>query len=334
MKQIGNSTMSDGRAEGSTSGVFVHDKGLCESSTVGEGTRIWAFAHVLDGARIGRDCNICDHVFIEGDVEIGDSATIKCGVQLWDGLRVGDRVFIGPNATFTNDRFPRSKQYPPTYLQTVIEDDASIGANATILPGLRIGRGAMVGAGAVVTRNVPPHAVVVGNPAVIIGYNETRGGTPQSAELSTPLVGLGTKIGSRQDLMGGAYLERIPNYADMRGRLSPLELGKGLPFRPERIFLVYDVPSHHVRGEHAHIKCAQFLVAANRGVSVVLDDGTDRTEVRLADPSVGLYLPPKVWGIQYKFEPGTVLMVIASDPYDPADYIRDYDSFLQRIGQP
>lgn len=230
--------------------------------------------------------------------------------------------------------FPRSKQYPETYLRTVIEDDASIGANATILPGLRIGRAAMVGAGAVVTRNVPPHARVVGNPAVIIGYNETRGaGRAVLADMESPAANLGAKIGSRLDLTGGAFLERLPNFTDMRGNLTPLEMGQGLPFRPERIFLVYDVPSHHVRGEHAHIRCEQFLVAASRALSIVIDNGKERMEVRLSDPSVGLYLPPKVWGVQYKFEPGTVLMVLASDPYDPADYIRDYDSFLGHIGQ-
>jgi UDP-2-acetamido-3-amino-2,3-dideoxy-glucuronate N-acetyltransferase len=148
-----------------TTGVLIHPAGLCESTHVGSGTRVWAFAHVLPGATIGRDCNICDGVFIENDVIVGDRVTIKCGVQLWDGLRVEDDVFIGPNATFTNDRFPRIGTRPEQFPQTVIRRGASIGANATILPGLEIGRGAMVGAGAVVTRDVAPHTLVVGNPA-------------------------------------------------------------------------------------------------------------------------------------------------------------------------
>ncbi|MDE1961666.1 MAG: N-acetyltransferase, partial [Xanthomonadaceae bacterium] len=116
--------------------TFVHELGRCESTQVGDGTRIWAYAHVLPGARVGRECNICDHVFIENDVIIGDRVTVKCGVQLWDGLRIEDDVFIGPNATFTNDRFPRSKQYPEKFAITHVERGASIGANATILPGL------------------------------------------------------------------------------------------------------------------------------------------------------------------------------------------------------
>ena len=148
---------------------FIHEKALCESSHIGERTRIWAFAHVLPGARIGSDCNICDGVFIENDVRVGDRVTVKCGVQLWDGVELDDDVFVGPNATFTNDRFPRSRQHQSAPLRTRVESGASIGANATILPGLTIGRHAMVGAGAVVTRDVPAGAVVVGNPARVIG---------------------------------------------------------------------------------------------------------------------------------------------------------------------
>jgi UDP-2-acetamido-3-amino-2,3-dideoxy-glucuronate N-acetyltransferase len=164
------------RAEEGVAAVnfFVHPQGICESSEVGEGTRIWAFAHVLAGARIGADCNVGDHVFIENDVIIGDRVTVKNGVQLWDGLRVGDDVCIGPNATFTNDPFPRSKAYEHDIAVTRVEDGASIGANATILPGLTIGSRAMVGAGSVVTHDVPADTIVVGNPARVVGNVGTR----------------------------------------------------------------------------------------------------------------------------------------------------------------
>jgi UDP-2-acetamido-3-amino-2,3-dideoxy-glucuronate N-acetyltransferase len=151
---------------------FVHPQGLCETKTVGKNTRIWAFTHVLPGAKIGSDCNICDHVFIENYVTVGNRVTVKCGVQLWDGIIVEDDVFIGPNATFTNDIFPRSKVYPEKFKITKVEKNASIGANATILPGITIGKNAMVGAGSVVVKSVPANAVVVGNPAKIIGYVE------------------------------------------------------------------------------------------------------------------------------------------------------------------
>ncbi len=149
---------------------FRHPAALVESARIGRGTRIWAFAHVLPGATIGEDCNICDHTFIENDVVVGDRVTIKCGVQLWDGVRLEDDVFVGPNATFTNDRMPRSKQRPPALLQTFVRKGASIGANATILPGIEIGAGAMVAAGAVVTKDVPPRALVMGNPARVRRY--------------------------------------------------------------------------------------------------------------------------------------------------------------------
>lgn len=147
-----------------TINYFKHSHALVESDKIGDNTRIWAFVHILPAARIGAECNICDHVFIENNVIIGDRVTIKSGVQLWDGMRIEDNVFIGPNATFTNDRFPRSTQ-EFTVLETRIKRGASIGANATILPGITIGENAMVGAGAVVTQDVPDNVLVVGNPA-------------------------------------------------------------------------------------------------------------------------------------------------------------------------
>lgn len=146
---------------------YVHPKALVESANIGSGTRIWAFAHILPGARIGRDCNFCDGVFVENDVVVGDRVTVKCGVQLWDGVRLEDDVFIGPNATFTNDILPRSKQ-PFDLKYTIVKRGASIGANATILPGITIGENAMVGAGSVVTRDVPSNTLVVGNPACVV----------------------------------------------------------------------------------------------------------------------------------------------------------------------
>lgn len=151
---------------------YTHPQSLCESKDIGKNTRIWAFAHILPQAKIGEDCNICDHVFIENDVKIGDRVTVKCGVQLWDGTVVENDVFIGPNATFTNDIFPRSKIYPDVFLKTIVKKGASIGANATILPGLTIGENAMVGAGSVVTKSVPDNAIVIGNPARVTGYIE------------------------------------------------------------------------------------------------------------------------------------------------------------------
>lgn len=147
---------------------FIHPLADVAECKIGAGTKIWQFVVVLAGAEIGKNCNICAHTLIEGDVVIGDNVTIKSGVQIWDGTRIADNVFIGPNATFTNDLFPRSKQYPDAFSGITISKNASIGANATLLPGINIGRNSMVGAGSIVTRDVPDNAVVAGNPAKII----------------------------------------------------------------------------------------------------------------------------------------------------------------------
>ncbi|HZP67912.1 MAG TPA: WxcM-like domain-containing protein [Rudaea sp.] len=303
--------------------VFVHELGRCESAHVGAGTRVWAYAHVLPGAKIGADCNICDHVFIENDVVVGDRVTVKCGVQLWDGLRIEDDVFIGPNATFTNDRFPRSKRYPEKFLATHVESGASIGANATILPGLRIGRHAMVGAGAVVTRSVPPHAIVVGNPARIVGYVD---GAPQRAEPES--VAFPAEPGAVPTAVAGVTLHRLKHVKDLRGSLSVGEFARDIPFAVKRYFLVYEVPSAETRGEHAHRACHQFLMCVHGRCAVVADDGARRQEFVLDRPDLGVHLPPLVWGTQYKYTPDAVLLVFASEHYDAADYVRSYDEFL------
>lgn len=305
-------------------GVFIHPQAICESTSIGNGTRVWAFAHVLPRAVIGADCNVCDQVFIENDVVIGDRVTIKSGVQLWDGLRIADDVFIGPNATFSNDKYPRSKQYQAKVEQTHIERGASIGAGAVILPGLRVGSKAMVGAGAVVTHNVPARAIVSGNPARIVGYVDTK---PQS---KAPVAATDTAVQPAVEptSVRGVTRHRMTRVQDLRGTLSAGEFGDQIPFAPKRYFIVFDVPGKDVRGEHAHRKCHQFLVCIRGSVTVVVDDGTKSEEVQLKEPEHGLYLPPLTWAVQFKYSADAMLLVFASDHYDPADYIRDYDEFL------
>lgn len=144
---------------------FIHPLSDVQSGRIGEGTKIWQFCVILPQATIGRDCNVCSHCFIENDVIIGDRVTVKSGVQLWDGLRIEDDVFIGPNVSFANDKYPKSKHYPKKFLQTVVKQGASIGAGSTILPGVIIGKHAMVAAGAVVTHDVPEGVLVQGIPA-------------------------------------------------------------------------------------------------------------------------------------------------------------------------
>ena len=309
---------------------FKHQHALCETTRVGPRTRIWAFAHVLPGATLGADCNICDGVFIENDVVIGDRVTIKSGVQLWDGVAVEDDVFIGPNATFTNDHNPRSKAYLERFLRTIVRQGASIGANATILPGLEIGAGAMVGAGAVVTRSVPPHAIVVGNPARITGYVGAEAAEGEAFSHQPT----GNILRAIPAEVSGVQIFHFPWVKDLRGDLMVAEFERCFPFRPKRYFLVFGVPSREVRGEHAHKVCHQLLVCVHGSCNVVVDNGTTRREFILESPTVGIYVPPMIWSTQYKYSADAVLAVFASEPYDPADYIRDYQAFLRQVGIP
>ena len=148
---------------------MIHPSADVQSKNIGEGTFVWQFAIVLPGAVVGKNCNINCHTFIENDVKIGDRVTIKSGVFVWDGIQIEDDVFVGPNATFVNDKFPKSKVYPETFQQIKICKGASIGPNATILGGVTIGEKALIGAGSVVTKDVPAFALVYGNPAKIMG---------------------------------------------------------------------------------------------------------------------------------------------------------------------
>lgn len=302
--------------------VFIHPQALCESTSIGENTRIWAFAHILPQAQIGTECNICDHVFIENEVVVGNRVTVKCGVQLWDGIFIEDDVFIGPNVTFTNDLFPRSKVYPSVFTQTIIEKGASIGANATILPGLVIGRNSMIGAGAVVTRSVPSNTIVVGNPAKIVGYVDDK-------NLSNEPVQKNIKL----SLVKNVALYSLNIVPDMRGNLSAGEFGQQIPFIPRRYFIIYDVPTDQIRGEHAHHKCHQFLIAIRGSVCVKVDDGAHQEEFLLNTKAKGLYIPPMVWGVQHSYSNDAMLLVFASDHYDAKDYIRNYDKFLLTVSE-
>jgi hypothetical protein len=185
----------------------------------------------------------------------------------------------------------------------------------------------MVGAGSVVTKDVPPFAVVVGNPARIIRYVQSDG-----VNLAGPI----TSVSSNSPLIGGvsvtgAKLYELPLVDDMRGTLVFGEHSKLLPFIPKRFFLVFDVPSKEVRGEHAHRACHQFLVCIKGGCSVVLDDGVNRAEVELNRPNLGLHICPMVWATEYKYSSDAVLLVLASDVYEPEDYIRDYSQFIREL---
>ena len=305
--------------------ISIHHSAICESQSIGGGTRIWAFTHILPGARIGTDCNICDFVFVENDVQIGDRVTIKSGVQLWDGVRIEDDVFVGPNVSFTNDKFPRSRQWLDANLVTTVMRGASIGAGSTILPGITIGERAMIGAGSVVTKSVPPFAIVFGNPAKINGYvqardiDNTKGILP--AELSD----------NEEAFPGGARLIPIQSVSEDRGALAIIEFSKFDAFFVKRVFFINQVPAQGIRGEHAHRACSQFLIALAGELSVSMDDGLRKKTVVLSSSNLGLLIPPMTWSTQYDFSPGSVLAVLASHEYDENDYFRDYAVFKAAI---
>jgi acetyltransferase-like isoleucine patch superfamily enzyme/dTDP-4-dehydrorhamnose 3,5-epimerase-like enzyme len=301
-----------------------HPTAIVETEHIGEGTQVWAFVHILPGARIGVDCNLCDHVFIENEVVVGDRVTIKSGVQLWDGIRIDDDVFIGPNVTFTNDRFPRSKKYPSKYEKTLIQKGASIGANATLLPGITVGHNAMIGAGAVVTKDVPPNAILFGNPAKITGYVSASRLENKQVDSIFDSYTLSVK---------GVRVIKLPQIVDLRGSLTFGEFDQHLPFIPKRYFVVYDVPGMEVRGEHAHRELHQFMICLNGSCALVVDDGKGRDEIILDKPDFGVYLPPMIWGVQYKFTSDAILLVLASEIYKADDYIRDYDDYLSLLSQ-
>lgn len=307
---------------------YVHPLADVRTKKVGENSRIWQFVVVLPEAEIGADANICSHCLIENDVIIGDRVTVKSGVQLWDGLRISDDVFIGPNATFTNDRMPRSKQHPEKFLETVLEEGASVGAGAVILPGIRIGSNAMIAAGAVVTRSVPPNAIVVGNPARIMGYVDASLEDKVDGEKATRL----SDVGMHKTQVPGVHLHQMNRVTDIRGSLTVGEFERTVPFPVKRYFMVFDVPSIETRGEHAHRQCHQFIICVRGSCSVVADDGDNRQEFVLDRPDLGVHLPPMIWGIQYKYSEDALLLVFASEYYDAEDYIRSYEEFQQLAG--
>ena len=243
------------------------------------------------------------------DTKILPGAYIEAGVTL------GHRITVGANSVVLAGE----------QASTRIEDDVWIGANCTIYGDVVIGARARIDHGSVVTTSVPPKAVVMGNPAKIVGYVDTPiydHGIAQTRVSNTTSIASAVK---------GVALYTLKYVPDMRGALSVGEFHRDIPFAPKRYFLVLGVPTAETRGEHAHIACHQFLIAVTGSVAVVADDGTNRQEFILDRPHAGLYLPPLTWGIQYRYSSDAVLLVFASDYYEPDDYIRDYKQFVDYV---
>jgi UDP-2-acetamido-3-amino-2,3-dideoxy-glucuronate N-acetyltransferase len=301
---------------------MIHPTADVATRHIGVGTRIWQFTVVAEDVAIGRDCNICAHCFIESGVRLGDRVTVKNGVSLWTGISIEDDVFVGPGATFSNDKTPRSRIRPPTFQKTVVKTGASIGAGAVILPGVVIGRGAMIGAGAVVTRDVPPFAIVKGNPGRVTGFIDAA----RVSDRPDPEVSLHVSRATPASVRGVSRIA-LDEHAQKRGSLYVGSVPEQLPFQVRRFFIVSNVPAANVRGNHAHRRCHQFLFCAAGSCLVTVDDGVRRETVALETPALGLYIEPLVWGIQHDYSSDASLVVFASEEYDRDEYIGSYEEF-------
>ena len=254
---------------------------------------------IVETAALGAGCKVSEYATVGAEATLDAEVSIGSGARIMGPVIVGRGAAIGPNAV------------------VVRVDEADGGSIA-------IGRGAVVEAGSVVESDVPAYAVVRGSPARIVGYVDTPPDATE-AEILDPATTQATETGVR-----GVVLVPLSRATDLRGSLAAVEF-RDLPFRPQRVFAVYDVPSESVRGAHAHRACGQVLVCVSGEVSSVADDGSSRQEFRLTSPDVGLYIPPMIWSMQYRYSKDAVLVVLAEHPYDPDDYIRDYEEFLELV---
>lgn len=280
--------------------TWIHPTAVVETDDLGAGCRVEEYATVGLG------------VTLSGDVTVG------AGARLLGTLRVDRSATIGPNAVV-------GEPDAPSLDGVAVGREATIGANATVRAGVAIGRGAVVEPGAVVESDVPAHAVVRGSPARIVGYVDTMPEPTEPEVLDAAALAGPTATG-----IPGVVLHPLTHARDLRGSLAAVEF-TDLPFVPQRVFAVYDVPSESVRGAHAHRSCGQLLVCVSGEVSCVADDGTSRQAFRLKSPEIGLYIPPLVWSMQYRYSRDAVLVVFAELPYDADDYVRGYEEFLELV---
>jgi acetyltransferase-like isoleucine patch superfamily enzyme/dTDP-4-dehydrorhamnose 3,5-epimerase-like enzyme len=299
----------------------IHPSALSESKDIGPNTQVEAFAYIAHKVRVGQNCVIGPHVCIGKDTVIGDRVIIRGSAQICAGTIVEDEVSIAAHVTFLSGCNSDSEEV--TGNPIVLRRGCKIGAGATLCAGVTIGEYGVVGVGAVVTRSVHPHAIVAGNPATVVAFANTLGTPKPPAAPSSALVQ------TRESKVRGVKVYELPLIRDPRGNLTVGEFERTLPFVPKRYFMTFDVPSFDLRGEHAHRTCHQFLLCVRGSCAVVVDDGSHREEFLLDRPTFGVHVPPMVWATEYKHSQDSRLFVFASEYYDPADYIRDYQIFLK-----
>lgn len=272
--------------------MAIHQSVVVLSKDIPADTAIGPFTLISENVSIGKNVSIQSHILIEQGVRIDDDVSVESGACLGRNCVVEAGVFIGKNA--------------------IIKDNVTLHL------------GSHISSGANVTMDVPPYAIIGGSEASIIGYVDASPDRRSDLKETVP-------VASESSRVRGVKIIDLPNHLDLRGNLTVGEFEKDFPFIPKRYFLVFGVSSERIRGEHAHFHCHQFLICVNGTCSVIADDGYNRQEFFLDRPNRGLYLPPMTWGIQYKFLRDAVLLVFASETYNPADYIRDYSKFRSLI---
>ena len=294
-------------------------------------------ADIAPSATLGAGCTV------DGGVRLGERVQLAAGVLVSGPAMLEEAVQVGAGARLIarlmqpsgepQGAAPDTREGRPEDARLCVQRGAHIEAGALVMGAITIGAGALVRAGAVVTQSVPPHAVVEGAPARITGYVDAGQQQPSAVLQASSAFAAGQAVralGVGQGA-GAVQLHHMKRVQDMRGDLSVGEFAHDIPFEAQRYFLVYNVPSEHTRGAHAHKLCHQFLICVAGSCAVVVDDGHQRAEVLLDAPHLGLYMPPMIWGTQYKYSPGAVLLVYASHRYDPDDYIREYGKFTAQI---
>lgn len=309
----------------------VHPQALCETDRIGSGTRVEAFATLAEGSMVGSGVVIARGATVLRAAEIGDRVRVDVEAVVGEGVRIQSDVVVGPRAILSDLTRSPNEGASDGSGRIVIEQEARIGSNAMVLPGVQISRNAHVCAGAVVTRSVPANAIVSGNPANISGYVPLASRSDDVASnLSVAQTNLRPRL--QPSAVAGVSVHRSPVHRDLRGSLVANEFNRDIPFEAKRAFLVFDVPLEQVRGEHAHRGCHQFISCIHGECSLVADDGRAQEEFRLDDPTIGIHIPPMVWSTQYRHTRDAVLLVHASHWYDPDDYIHDYEAFLAQVG--
>lgn len=279
---------------------------------------IHKYAVISSHATLSSTCSVDAGTYVGSRVTIGERVVVKAGVTLNGVCEIADDCVIGTGCVLDAGDSVGS---------VAIEPGVILAPSVTISGAVKIGKGARIEAGTTILRDVPPYAVVTGNPAQIIGYSSTL---ERNKDLP---VGECITHQSNGSSVHGVTLHQFPRIIDLRGNLTVGEFERTVPFSPRRYFMVFGVPNAEIRGEHAHRICKQFLICTQGACSVVADDGEHREEFLLDDPSLGLYLPPLTWGIQYKYSSDAVLLVFASEYYDSNEYIRDYDEFIELVAQ-